>query len=137
RRAQLASIDAKMKGYLGPAYDGSGLEQARETIKQSLATSPERTASTNDKLYHDLDLISDQLAERAYHDGEFYRRTGKVTSAEYCFAEIPARWPKSPWAAKAKVQLAQLAKMPRKSTLPSKIMSTPGSPDPYSGGVSS
>ena len=33
-RAQLSSIDAKMKGYIGPEYDITGLEQARETIKQ-------------------------------------------------------------------------------------------------------
>ncbi len=28
--AQLAAIDARMKGYLGPEYDGAGLEKARE-----------------------------------------------------------------------------------------------------------
>src|SRR5262249_48722455 len=124
QRAQLASIDSKMKDYGGPAYDGAGLDQARETIKQTAAMFPERQAGTSDELYHTLDLINAQQAERAYHVGEFYRRTGKVTSAEFSFAEIPARWPKSEWAKKAKVQLAELAKMPRKETLPSKIMST-------------
>ena len=29
QRAQLGSIDAKMKGYLGPEYDAAGLEKAR------------------------------------------------------------------------------------------------------------
>ena len=44
------------------------------------------------------------------------------------------RWPKSEWAVKAKTQLASLAKIPRKESLPSKIMSLPGSTDPYSSG---
>lgn len=135
-RAQLSSIDSKIKGYLGPDYDGAGLEQARETIKQTMATFPERQASTNEVLYHTLDLISDQMAERAYRRGEYYRRKGLVTSAEYYFAMVPQKWPTSPWAGKAKKELTTLAKAPRKETLPSKIMTPPGSSDPFGGAFS-
>ncbi len=63
QQAQLAAIDARMKGYLGPEYDGSGLEKARELVKQTMATFPDRPAG-NEKLYHTLDLINDQEAER-------------------------------------------------------------------------
>src|SRR5205823_2905549 len=121
QRAQLSSIDSKIKGYVGPEYDGTGLNQARELIKRTMATFPERPASTNESLYHTLDLIADQQAERAFVTGRYYRSAGKYTSAEYYFGMIPQRWPKSPWAAKAKVELAQLAKKPRKESLPSKI----------------
>ena len=137
QRAQLASIDAKMKGYLGPDYDGVGLEEAAKTIEQTQATFPERAASRSDDLYHRRALIEDQKAERSYKVGEFYRRTGHYTSAELYYAEVRARWPKSEWAAKAKVQLAAIAKKPRKQALPSKIMSTPGANDPYANGISS
>jgi outer membrane protein assembly factor BamD (BamD/ComL family) len=133
QRAQLASIDAKMKGYLGPDYDGTGLEEARELVKQTMIMYPERQASTEEPLLHTLDLISDQQAERAFHRAEYYRRTGHVTSAEYYFAMIPYRWPKSPWAGKAKTQLAQLAKLPRKEAEPSKMMASPGGTDPFGG----
>jgi outer membrane protein assembly factor BamD (BamD/ComL family) len=131
QRAQLASIDARIKGYIGPEYDGTGLEKAREMIKQTMATFPDRPAG-NEKLYHTLDLINDQEAERAYNYGAFYRRTGKITAAEYYFGKIPQRWPKSPWAAKAKEQLATLAKMPRTQSLPSKMFTRPGTTDPFS-----
>ena len=94
-----------MKGYLGPEYDGTGLEKARELIKQTMATFPDRPAG-NEKLYHTLDLINDQEAERTFVVGDYYKRTGKVTSAEFYFGKIPQRWPKSPWAAKAKTELA-------------------------------
>jgi hypothetical protein len=122
-----------MKGYLGPEYDGAGLEKARELVKQTMATFPDRPAG-NEKLYHTLDLINDQEAERTFVVADYYRRTGKVASAEYYYGKIPRRWPKSPWAAKAKTQLASLAKMPREISKPSKIMTQPGSTDPMLGG---
>ena len=134
--AQLASIDARIKGYLGPQYDGNGLEQARDLIKQTMAAFPDRPAG-NEKLYHTLDLINDQEAERAFVIGDYYQRTGKVISAEYYFGKIRQRWPKSPWATQAKTRLATLAKMPRKSSTPSKINIGRFAGDPFasSGGV--
>jgi outer membrane protein assembly factor BamD (BamD/ComL family) len=130
QKAQLAAIDSRLKAYLGPEYDGSGLEKARELVKQTMSSFPDRQASY-DNLYHTLDVINDQEAERTFKVGDYYRRTGKVTSAEYYFGKIPQRWPSSPWAVKAKTELAQLAKMPRKPTQPSKIMIQPGATDPY------
>jgi outer membrane protein assembly factor BamD (BamD/ComL family) len=130
QRAQLASIDARIKDYIGPEYDGEGLEKAREMIKQTMATFPDRPDG-NEKLYHTLDLINDQDAERTYVIADYYRRTGKVASAEFYYGKLRHRYPKSPWAAKAKTQLAALAKMPRKETLPSKIMAAPGSIDSF------
>jgi outer membrane protein assembly factor BamD (BamD/ComL family) len=131
QKAQLAAIDARIKGYLGPEYDGAGLDQARELIKQTMVTFPDRPAG-NEKLYHTLDLINDQEAERTYVVAAYYKKIGKVPSAEYYFGKIRQRWPKSVWAAKAKTDLATLAKMPRTKSLPSKIMSQPGSYDPFS-----
>jgi outer membrane protein assembly factor BamD (BamD/ComL family) len=130
QKAQLAAIDARIKGYLGPEYDGAGLEKARELIKQTMASFPDKQASY-DNLYHTLDVINDQEAERTYKVGDYYKRIGKVSSAEFYFGKIPQRWPNSPWAVKAKTELAQLAKMPRKASMPSKIMTSPGANDPY------
>jgi outer membrane protein assembly factor BamD (BamD/ComL family) len=133
QRAQLASIDARMKAYVGPEYDGAGLEKAREMIKQTLASFPDRPAG-NEPLFHTLDIINDQEAERAYVVASYYKKTGKVASAEYYYGKIPQKWPKSPWAAKAKVELATLAKKPRKLSDPSKIMTQPGANDSFFSG---
>jgi len=130
QQAQLAAIDARMKGYLGPEYDGEGLEQARELVKRTMDSFPDQP-SNYEKLYHTLDLINDQDAERTYKVGAYYKKIGKVASAEYYLGKIPQRWPTSPWAVKAKADLAQLAKMPRKETLPSKMLVQPGANDPY------
>ena len=128
-RAQLSTIDAKMKGYVGPEYDFSGLDQARETIRKTMAEFPERQASTGG-LYHTLDLISDQQAEKEYNTGLYYIRARKPISAEYQFGLVVAKWPKSKWAAEARKQMAKVSKLPRTASLPSKIMTQPGAPDP-------
>ncbi len=130
QKAQLAAIDSRLKGYLGPEYDGSGLEKARDLVKQTMSSFPDRQASYDD-LYHTLDIINDQDAERTFIVGQYYRRIGKVPSAEYYFGKISQRWPNSPWAVKAKSELATLAKLPRKASEPSKIMVQPGATDPY------
>ena len=101
-------------------------------VKQTMTTFPDRPAG-DEKLYHTLDLINDQEAERTFMAGDYYQRIGKVASAEFYFGKIAQRWPKSAWAAKAKTQLAALAKLPRKQSLPSKIMTQPGSTDPFGG----
>jgi outer membrane protein assembly factor BamD (BamD/ComL family) len=128
-RAQLSSIDSKMKAYIGPEYDITGLEQARDTIQKTMAEFPERQA-TADGLYHTLDLIRDQYAEREYTTGMYYVRARKPISAEYQFGLVMAKYPKSKWATQAKAEMAKIAKMPRKASLPSKIMTAPGAPDP-------
>src|SRR5205823_734477 len=125
-----AAIDARMRAYLGPEYDGSGLAKVRVLVKQTMQTFPERQASY-EKLYQTLDVVNDAEAEKTYQDGMYYKRAGMVTSAEFYLGKIPQRWPNSPWAVKAKTELAQLAKLPRKASKPSKIIIQPGSTDPF------
>jgi outer membrane protein assembly factor BamD (BamD/ComL family) len=128
-RAQRSTIDAKMKGYIGPEYDFTALEQARETIRKTTAEFPDRHVST-DGLSHTLDLISDQEAEKEFTNGLYYIRARKPISAEYQFGLVMAKWPKSKWAAEARKEIAMVAKMPRKASVPSKIMTAPGAGDP-------
>jgi TolA-binding protein len=128
-----SAIEARMKAYLGPEYDGSTLEKARELVKRNMQSFPEQQASF-EKLYHTLDLVNDAEAEKTFKDGMYYKRAGKVASAEFYLGKIPQRWPNSPWAVKAKTELAKLAKLPRKPSKPSKIIIPPGFSDPFGGG---
>jgi TolA-binding protein len=129
QKAQHAAIDSRLKAYLGPEYDASGLEKARQLVQKTLKTFPEQQASY-EGLYHTLDVINNAEAEKTFLTGSYYKRVGKVASAEFYFGKIPQRWPNSPWAVRAKGELAQLAKMPRTPSQPSKIMIPPGSTNP-------
>jgi outer membrane protein assembly factor BamD (BamD/ComL family) len=128
-RALLSSIDSKMKAYIGPEYDVAGLEQAQDTIAKTFQEYPERRASA-EGLYHTSDLIKDQYAERAYTVAMYYLKINKAAAAEYYFGMVIARWPESKWAGESRKEMLKVAKMPRKASLPSKIMTMPGAPDP-------
>lgn len=132
REAQEKSILSKVNSYIGPEYDAQQLEKARELIQRTLAAYPDRPRDEQKRLYHLLDLITDQEAERAYLTGDYYRRTGKAMAAEFYLGKVIAKYPNSTWAEKSREQMELVAKMPRKFTAPSKIMSQPGAPDPMS-----
>ncbi len=67
------------KGYLGPEYDASGLEKARDLVRKTMKTFPERQASF-EGLYHTLDVINDAEAEKTFLTGTLLqaRRQGRV-----------------------------------------------------------
>jgi outer membrane protein assembly factor BamD (BamD/ComL family) len=134
QKVQHAAIDTRLKGYLGPEYDASGLEKARTMVQKTMKTFPERQASY-EGLYHTLDIINNAQAEKTFLTGAYYKRVGKIQAAEFYLGKIPQRWPNSPWAVKAKGELAVLAKMPRTLSKPSKIMIPPGSTSPMGGGM--
>jgi outer membrane protein assembly factor BamD (BamD/ComL family) len=136
KRALLSSIDSKIKGYIGPKYDSTGLEEAVKSVEKARSYFPElRTSMPDepDELDHTLDLIDDQLAERTYTIGEYYRHAGNVGGAKYYFEWVTKRWPKSTWNKKAEEQLVALAKVKEKRAQMSKIMTLPGSSDPFTG----
>jgi outer membrane protein assembly factor BamD (BamD/ComL family) len=128
-RALLSSIDSKMKGYIGPEYDVAGLEQASDTIDKTFQEFPDLRAS-GEGLYHTKDLIKDQYAERAYTVAMYYLKIRKAAAAEYYFGMVIAKWPESKWAGESRKEMVKVAKMPRKASVPSKIMTAPGAADP-------
>jgi outer membrane protein assembly factor BamD (BamD/ComL family) len=134
RDAQLAAIDARLKGYRGPDFDAAGLEKARTIIRKTMEDPAIQQTSTSEKLYHTLDVINEAEAEKTYKDGAYYKKIGKVASAEYYLGKLPRRWPNSPWSVKAKADLAELAKLPRTPSKPSRIIIPPGASDPFGGG---
>ena len=129
QKVQHAAIDARLKGYLGPEYDASGLEKARELVKKTLDDLSRTAGELRGALSHARRDQQRRSGKDLYH-GELLQTRKKIASAEFYFGKIPQRWPGSPWAVKAKVELAQLAKMPRTPSKPSKIMIPPGSTDP-------
>ena len=108
-RARLGAIKARMRAYVGWEYDASCLETAREMVNKAFQ-SAERSSFEN--LYLTLDLINGAQAEKTYRVGMYYKSAGKVASAKSYLSKILERWPGSPWAVKAKAELAQLTNPP-------------------------
>lgn len=131
-RARLDAIDAKLKAYVGPNYDGQHLEECKTLIRQFQTLAPDQP-EINAALYRALDQIKDQEAQRAFLRGEYYMSIGKVTSAEYMFGSIPRKWPQSRYVEPARERLEILARMPRRESIPSRTMVAPGAEDPFAG----
>lgn len=131
------TIDSKLKAYIGPKYDPTGLAKAKDQVHQVMTLYPERHATNSENLSHTLDLIEDQEAEQAFRRGEFYKQTGYPGAAELCYGELKTRWPQSNWTKLAQGRLEEIARMPRKVVEPSKIMSQPGANDPFASGLNS
>lgn len=129
REAQEKAILAKVNSYVGPEYDSQQLDKARELIQQTLASYPNRPRDEQKRLYHLLDLITDQEAERAYLVAEYYKRTGKAMAAEFYFGKVIQKYPNSQWAEKSREHMIEVAQMPRILSEPSKIMTQPGTVD--------
>ena len=134
-RARLDAIDAKLKAYVGPDYDGQHLEECKTLIRQFQTLAPDQP-EINAVLYRALDQIKDQEAQRAFLRGEYYMNIGKVTSAEYMFGSIARKWPQSPYVEPARQRLEILARMPRRESIPSRTMVAPGAEDPFAGAQS-
>jgi|688.fasta_scaffold33733_2 outer membrane assembly lipoprotein YfiO len=132
REAQEKAILTKVNAYIGPEYDSQSLDKARELIQQTLAAYPDRPREEQKRLYHMLDLITDQEAERAFLVGDYYRRTGKAMAAEFYLGKVIQKYPNSSWAEKSRTMMVDVAKMPRKFTAPSQIMTQPGAADQMS-----
>jgi outer membrane protein assembly factor BamD (BamD/ComL family) len=135
-RAMRSSIDAKMKGYIGPEYDSTGLDSAREMVKQTMTNFPE-TQDGADGLYHTLDLINEQEAERNYEIGKYYVRALKPTSAEYQFGMVMAKVAQEQVGRPGQEGDGQPGQGPAQGQPASKIMTLPGQHRPPHRGASS
>ncbi len=88
QKVQHAAIDARLKGYLGPEYDSSGLEKARELVKKTMATFPEQQASY-EGLYHTLDVINNAEAEKTFLTGELLQTRQQGCIRRVLFRQDP------------------------------------------------
>ena len=123
-----------MKGYLGPEYDAAGLEKARDLVRKTMDDLPRAAGQLREALSHarrdQRGRSREDLQGRRLLQADRQGRLGRVL-----LRQDPQRWPNSPWAVKAKAELAQLAKMPRTPSKPSKIIIPPGATDPFGGGM--
>ncbi len=53
---------------------------------------------------HGRDAIKETQAEKTFREGLYYRRIGKIASAQFYFDKVLQRWPASPRAVQAKEQ---------------------------------
>ena len=106
QQAQMATIEEGQDARLPRPRIRRDSASRRRSRRSARPRPPSRAArpAPATSFYHKLDLIADQKAERAFSVASYYKSAGAIDSAEYYSGMVPKRWPKSPWAEKAKTE---------------------------------
>ena len=104
--ALVLGAHAKYKTYLGAAYDGKPLKEARDLIKQALTRYP--NSKYEAKLRKDLLQIEWEWRERDWQTASYYLKRGEYTSASVYLEDLVNKHPGTEQAEKAKEALLKM-----------------------------
>lgn len=110
--AHLLGIQAKLKRYDGPDYDGSPLEEALKLIRQTRIQFREESAKNKDYLDRAEATVNRLLAERDWELGTYYDRRGEYAGARYHYQKIIENYPKTELAVQAQERNSALTGRP-------------------------
>ena len=99
-QAMLRCAEVTHKQFHGPEYDGTCLREALIRYQQYQLSFPEQARQNN--IDSQIELISNQQAQKELEIADYYQRTHKNDAAELYWKMIQQRWNCTEWA-----QLAQ------------------------------
>jgi len=116
-QAHVLGVQAKLRIYQGPGYDGTPLKGAQDLIDQTLTQFRQITAEERQRLVDLKEKIVTARAERDWHSAQYYEAKGYNQAARYYYNQMLKDYPNS--------QVAQLV-----SKRLSEIQDLPAEPEP-------
>lgn len=117
--AHLLGLQAKMKRYHGPDYDGSPLREAQRLEELTRLNFAGRLNEEERGRLRDVRAtIARATEERDLRMAQYYEGTEHFASAKYYLARVADEYPDSPAAEKAKERLAELDGKPDSPDVP-------------------
>ena len=108
--AHLLGLQAKLRAYQGPGYEGGVLDEAEVLADQTLVQFPDQLAREDqDRVLGVRAEIHAQQALRHWNRAEFYAKGKHYTSARIYYALIARDRPQTLLAAKARGRLGEIA----------------------------
>ena len=107
-RAYELAILAKNNATGGAAYDGRKSAEALQLIQRAKMTQPELVAKRGDFLDNQMQMIRYQQAEKDFEVAEFYRRTGKASSAFFYYELVRRRYQGTEFHEKAVARMKEI-----------------------------
>ncbi len=108
--AHLFALQAKLKAYQGPAYEGGMLDEAEILADQILVQFPDQLSTDEEqRVVRSRAEIAAQQALRHWKRAEFYKKGNHYTSARIYYALIARDYPKTMLAEQSRDRLEELA----------------------------
>jgi TolA-binding protein len=111
-QAHVLGLQAKLKLYQGPDYDGKVLVDAEELVDQMLVQFPQELADERENLLEAKAEVRAQLAYREWHTAQFYEQGEYYAAARYYYNVLVKDYPGTPFAKQAEARLAEIAPEP-------------------------
>ncbi|MFM9194595.1 MAG: tetratricopeptide repeat protein [Planctomycetia bacterium] len=105
-QAHLLGLQAKMRAYQGPGYEGGVLDEAEMLADQTIVQFPDQLAKDEaERVQTTRAAIAAQQAQRHWNRAEFYAKGKHYTSARIYYALIARDYPKTMLAQQARDRL--------------------------------
>lgn len=111
-QAHLLGVQAKLRIYQGPGYDGAPLKGAQELIDQTLAQFREIKPEERQQLLELKEKIVTARAERDWHTAQYYEGRGYNAAARFYYAQMLKDYPNSQVAQLVSKRLAEIHDLP-------------------------
>ena len=111
-QAHLLGMQAKLRSYQGPHYDGKPLQDAKKlghTLQTQFAN---QMPNERENIAQTMKVVEAQLAERDYSLGEFYYNSRHYYAAKYYYNEVVKQYPQSRFADLAKSRIDEVKDKP-------------------------
>ena len=106
-QAHMLGLQAKIRAYQGPAYEGGILDEAEILADQTLVQFPDQLSREDEtRLEETRAQIAAQQAQRHYNRAEFYAKGKHYNSARIYYALVARDYPKTMLAAQAREKYA-------------------------------
>lgn len=131
-QAHLMNAEAKIHSYKGHSYDGRKLEEARRTLKSTVAQFPDQTESDRQRVFRELEEIRQEQAKAQFEVAEWYHQMGNRSpkladtyyrSARLYYQYVQKNFPGTKWSDRAGEQLGEIPEVPPPRPKSEKILS--------------
>lgn len=110
--AHYLGIQAKIRSYQGPDYDGTKMVEAKKLIEQTLKQFTDATPEDRQRLNDLYAKVNRALAERDYDLGQYYESRGYNTAASMYYGRLAQEFPETQLATQARQRVAKLQGKP-------------------------
>jgi len=128
--AHLLGLQAKLRAYQGPGYEGGVLDEAELLADQTVVQFPDKlNAEEGERVQTSRAAIAAQQAQRHWNRAEFYAKGKHYTSARIYYGLIARDYPKTLLAQQARDRLDKYQGMPDVSDNPLPMLTALLNPD--------